>query len=172
MAVDALVGRWRAGEGRRAFSGVLYDARPQRPGADPRRVMLLTPHTYMNRSGQAVRALADFYKAQPQDVLVVLDDLALPVGRIRARAQGSSGGHNGLADVLAAVGGQDVPRLRIGIGPVPEGVDAMDFVLRPFEPGELEMIRPAVETACEAVEDWVFDGIECVMERYNRKQEN
>ena len=172
MALEALVRRWRLGDGRQAFGGLLHDVRPARPDAGRRRVMLLAPQTYMNCSGQAVREAAAFYKAEHQDVLVVLDDMALPVGRLRARAGGSAGGHNGLADVLAALGAEDVPRLRIGIGAPPGEMDAIDFVLRPFEPGELETIRRAVGTAAEAVEDWVFNGIEYVMERYNRKEEN
>jgi PTH1 family peptidyl-tRNA hydrolase len=172
MVVETLVCKWQVGPGRNAFGGLLYEAGPARPDCGRRRVMLLTPQTYMNCSGRAVGELAGFYKAERQDILVVLDDMALPTGRLRARARGSAGGHNGLADVLAALGGEDVQRLRIGIGPPPGRMDAMDFVLRPFEPDELEMIRQAVKAAAEAVEDWVFNGMDYVMEKYNRKDEN
>ncbi len=171
MVVEALCRRWQTGDGRRAFGGRFYDVRPERAESGRRRVMMLTPLTYMNCSGRAVRRMADFYKAQRRDILVVLDDMALEPGRLRARSQGSPGGHNGLADVLASLGGQDVPRLRIGIGTAPE-MDATDFVLRLFETGESETISRAIEIAAEAVEDWVFDGIECVMEKYNKKGES
>jgi PTH1 family peptidyl-tRNA hydrolase len=172
MVLDALVRRWRLGKGRRAFGGVFYDARCSRAKAGRRRAMLLAPQTYMNCSGRAVREMAEFYKAERREILVVLDDMALPVGKLRARAAGSDGGHNGLADVLSALGGQDVPRLRIGIGQAPAGIDATDFVLRPFGPDELEPVERAIGAAAGAVEDWVFNGIEYVMERYNRKEQS
>ncbi|MFB3894323.1 MAG: aminoacyl-tRNA hydrolase [Phycisphaerae bacterium] len=165
----ALERRWKFGRGREAFSGVLCDARVSRPGESERRVMLLAPQTYMNCSGRAVRAMADFYKAAPRDILIVLDDMALPPGRLRARAEGSAGGHNGLADVLAAMGTTAVPRLRIGIGAPPGAADRKDFVLSPFAGDEVETMKAAVELAAAAVEDWVFGGIECVMAKYNRK---
>jgi len=171
MVVEGLVRRWQMGAGRTAFGGRLYEARPARPDAGTRRVMLLMPQTYMNCSGQAVRDLAAFYKARRREIRAVLDDMALPLGRLRVRAQGSAGGHKGLTDVLDAMGGQDVPRLRIGIGQPTGGIDATDFVLRPFEPAELETVRQAISSACDAVEDWVFNGIDYVMERYNRKED-
>jgi len=167
--LEALRRRWDLDKGRRAFEGRLNDARVQRPGTGVRRAMLLEPHTYMNCSGRAVRQMADFYKAACEDLLIVLDDMALPVGRLRARAEGSAGGHNGLTDVLAALCSEKVPRLRIGIGPPPGSMDPKDFVLSPFLDEELATIRQAVPRAAEAVEDWLFHDIAYVMDKYNRK---
>jgi len=166
--IESLRGRWGLDAGRHAFSGVVIE---WRAGTDeaPRRVMLFKPHTYMNLSGRAAADIARFYKADPQEVLVVLDDLALPLGQLRARAGGSAGGHNGLSDVLAALGTEQVPRLRIGIGPRPEQIDAMSFVLQRFTPDEQAVVDEALQLGARAVEDWVRDGIACVMNRYNRK---
>ena len=161
--------RWGADAGRSAFGGRVYDARPSRQDAGARRVMLFEPHTYMNRSGRAVQELAAFYKAAAGDMLVVLDDLNLPLGRLRARASGTAGGQKGLADVLQALGTQDVPRLRIGIGQPPPRMDATDFVLSVFTEDEEEVIGVAVAQAADAVEDWLFSGLTLVMEKYNRK---
>jgi len=161
--------RWRPGAGREAFDGRLYDARPSR-GGESRRVMLLAPQTYMNASGRAVRRLADFYKAEPADVLIVMDDLALPLAALRLRPSGSAGGHNGLADILRAMGTDQVPRLRIGIGAKPPGWDQADYVLSRFRPDEREEIDVAIRLAADAVEDWVFDGMDAAMEKHNRRR--
>ena len=169
--VDRLVERYAAGEGKAAFGGQLWQARPERPAGERPRVTLFEPHTYMNCSGQAVAELVAFYKARPADVLVVMDDMNLPPGRLRMRAEGSAGGQKGLADILARLGTQAVPRLRIGIGSPPGRMDGADFVLSKFSPNELEDMEAAVASAADAVSDWVFHGIEYAMERHNRKPE-
>ena len=169
--VDALVRRWGAGKGRKAFDGVAFDARVALGGRD-RRVTLFQPQTYMNLSGSAVGQLAGFYKAELNDVLVVLDDMALPLGQLRFRAGGSSGGHRGLADVLGTVGSEELPRLRIGIGSPPPSCEASDFVLRRFDGGEQEIIDRAVELAGRAVEDWIVLGLTYLMGNYNKKTES
>jgi PTH1 family peptidyl-tRNA hydrolase len=115
--------------------------------------------------------MVSFYKADLDDLLVVLDDIALPLGALRMRAVGSAGGHNGLADVLMHLGSQEVPRLRIGVGAPLENMDAADFVLGPFGSDETEIIERAVNLAARAVEDWVFSGIDYVMDNYNQKVE-
>lgn len=166
--VEALARRWQAGPPREAFGGRLHDARAVRAGRE-RRVMLLAPQTYMNCSGRAARELLTFYKAAREDLLVVLDDLALPPGAMRMRGEGSSGGHKGLDDVLEALGGQDVPRLRLGIGGPPPGMDPADYVLQDFRPEEEDVIGRTINLAADAVEDWVFHGVEYVMNAYNRK---
>ena len=169
MVVQELARRWSADGPRGAFDGQLYDARVELAGAQ-QRVMLLMPMTYMNRSGSAVGQLAKFYKAEPQDILVVSDDLALSTGRLRARANGSAGGQKGLDDVLSALGTQSVPRLRIGIGSPPGTMSAADYVLTAFSEDELAAIRLAVDKAALAVEDWLTNGITYVMDRYNRRE--
>lgn len=170
-AVDALAARWATGEGRNAFGGRLFDARVVLGGSQ-RRVMLFQPHTFMNLSGSAVGQLVGFYKADRQDLLVVLDDMALALGQLRFRSGGSSGGHKGLADVLAALGSEEVPRLRIGIGSPPPGCDASDFVLRTFDADEQATADEAVARAAQAVEDWVVHGLTYVMDKYNKRMES
>ncbi len=167
--VQALRERWNAGDGRRAFSGRLYDTRLSPPGTGAHRVMMLAPQTFMNRSGQAVRELTAFYKAENENMLIVLDDMSLPLGRLRARADGSAGGHNGLADILTSMGTNELPRLRIGIGCPPPERDQIDFVLSAFSADETEVINVAIQLAADAVEDWVLHGVTYVMDRYNQK---
>jgi PTH1 family peptidyl-tRNA hydrolase len=168
--VELLSGRWTAGPGREAFEARVADACMSR-GARRAKVTLLEPMTFMNRSGRSVRQAVDFYKVPPENVLVVLDDLNLPLGRLRARPEGSAGGQKGLDDILRHLGTRGVPRLRIGIGAPPGGWDPADYVLSHFSDGELEEIRTAEQEAADAVEDWVFDGLTSVMERYNRKKD-
>ncbi|NLF31817.1 MAG: aminoacyl-tRNA hydrolase [Planctomycetes bacterium] len=162
MVVDRLVDRWSAGPSRNAFDGLFWDAR-----VDGRRVGLLEPMTFMNVSGRSVAAMARFYKAAPSDILVVLDDLALPPGVIRLRADGSAGGHNGLQDVITALGTQEVPRLRLGIGPAPAGMDAADYVLAAMDEDAMASANQAVDQAVAAVEDWLTLGVGEAMNRHN-----
>ena len=169
MVLEALRQRWNWDGGRKMFGGLLYDGRATGPDGQSQRVLLLEPHTYMNASGQAVATAAGFHKVPPCDVLVVLDDMALELGRLRVRPGGSAGGHNGLSDVLRALGTSEVGRLRVGIGSPPPGA-WIDFVLTAFSAEEQEVIRPAVKLAAAAVEDWVFRGMAWVMNHYNRSE--
>jgi PTH1 family peptidyl-tRNA hydrolase len=121
----------------------------------------------MNRSGGSVLAARDFYKLADEELLVVCDDLNLPLAKLRFRARGSSGGQKGLSDTIRCLETEDFARLRIGIGAAPEGWDPADFVLARFTPAELPAIREAVERAAEAVADWVRRGTEYCMNRYN-----
>ena len=167
--LDGLQRRWNADGPRQAFDGLVWDARvgagPKRPGT---RVVLLAPQTYMNCGGRSVAQMVRFYRADVEDVLVVLDDIALVPGQIRARAGGSAGGHNGLTDVLASLATDQVPRLRIGIGQ-PGRMDQVDFVLSRFSADEEPAVESAIAASVDAVEDWVLDGIRCVMDKYNRR---
>jgi len=168
--LEALARRWAMGPEREAHGGLFQEARigpPGEVGGAARRVMLLRPLTYMNHSGRAVGALTSYYRIAAEDVLVVLDELALPPGRLRLRTCGSAGGHKGLADVLAALGEQTVPRVRLGIGPTPADRDAVTFVLRPFGEHELEAIEQAIAWAVDAAEEWVFRPPGDVMAKYN-----
>ena len=172
MVLDRLAERWQADSSKRAFSGQVVEARPARPGCDGSKVVLLKPETYMNRSGQAAREMLRFFKADAADLLVVLDDTALALGRIRARESGSGGGHNGLSDIMKALASQDINRLRIGIDPAPGMMELSDYVLGKFTAAQIEQIGPAIEQAADAVEDWIFEGITYVMDKYNRKPDN
>jgi peptidyl-tRNA hydrolase, PTH1 family len=169
--IEVLRARLGLPPGRKSFDGVIAE---WRTGAaeSPGRVFFLEPHTFMNLSGRSVSLAAAFYKVQPADVLVVMDDMALPLGQVRARARGSAGGHNGLADVLAAMGTTDVPRLRIGIASPPAVMDPKDYVLGAFTAGERAAMRESLQRAADAVEDWARHGITFVMNRYNPKAES
>jgi PTH1 family peptidyl-tRNA hydrolase len=133
-------------------------------------VLLVKPHTYMNRSGQAMGPLLEEPDFTPsRDLLVLVDDAAIPLGSFRLRARGSAGGHNGLKSIEAALGSREYARLRIGVGPAPEGLDDLaDFVLDPFEEAEDSVLAPLWLVMAEAVECWVSDGIELAMTRFNR----
>ncbi len=131
------------------------------------RVLLVKPLTFMNLSGEAVAALAAFYKVDLAEVLVVCDDVNLPVGRLRARPGGSDGGNNGLKSVAASLGTDDYARLRIGVGRGETGRDLADHVLSRFTPEEQSGIDEAVPRAADAIEMWIDDGTARVMNAFN-----
>jgi PTH1 family peptidyl-tRNA hydrolase len=126
----------------------------------------MKPLTYMNDSGVAVRAAADFYKVAPADVLVVYDDMDLPLGKIRLREQGSAGGHNGLKSVIVHLKTDAVVRIRVGIGR-PEGRGSVGHVLGGFRPDERPWVDDALKDAADAVELVLADGAIAAMNRYN-----
>lgn len=135
-------------------------------------VVVLKPQTYMNHSGQALAPLLATPEFTPaHDLLVLVDDAALPLGTFRLRSRGSSGGHNGLKSIQAALGSQAYARLRIGTGPVPDGVDLADFDLARFPRDELAVLADLLPTLVDGVTCWVTRGIETAMNRFNRKPE-
>ncbi len=131
---------------------------------------LVKPQTYMNRSGAVLAPLRASEPFDPtRELLVLVDEVALPVGRFRLRAAGSDGGHNGLKSIEAALLSREYPRLRIGVGPLPPGLgDRADYVLDECEPEERRTIDELMQTMTEAVECWLTDGIEIAMNRFNR----
>jgi peptidyl-tRNA hydrolase, PTH1 family len=131
------------------------------------RLLLVWPHTYMNRSGASVLAARDFYKLTNEELLIVCDDLNLPLAKLRIRAAGSAGGQKGLADVIRVLGTEELPRLRIGIGPAPANWDAADYVLGKFTRQEMPMIEEAAMRGAEAVESWAVRGMQACMNEYN-----
>ena len=131
------------------------------------RALLLCPTTYMNNSGASVQVACDFYKMPHEQLLVVCDDLNLPLAKLRFRAKGSSGGQKGLADVIRRLGAEQFARLRIGIGSPPEGWEATDYVLGKFTRQQMPEIEQAVWQAADAVALWARDGIERCMNQYN-----
>lgn len=130
-------------------------------------VLLMKPETFMNLSGRAVRQAVDFYKLSIADVLIVCDDIALPLGKLRVRAKGSHGGQNGLRNIQESLGTADYARLRIGIDAPGEFIDAADYVLSRFKAGERTAISDAVALAGQAVLHWVRFGIDDCMNRVN-----
>lgn len=133
---------------------------------DDQRILLVQPETFMNLSGRCVRQVVDFYQVPLADLLVVCDDINLPLGKLRARARGTHGGHNGLRDIQQHLGTTDYARLRLGVG-APEREDAIDHVLGRFRPGERPVIEEAVAQAAQAVLVWVRQGIEVCMNQIN-----
>lgn len=131
------------------------------------RVLLVAPQTFMNLSGRSVRAVRDFYKVEVPDVLVICDDVNLPVGQLRLRKSGSAGGQKGLADIIRQLGTEEVPRLRLGVGGRPEHMDLADHVLGRFGGSEQPAINEAVNRAADACETWLASGLEAAMNRYN-----
>ncbi|MFM9024408.1 MAG: aminoacyl-tRNA hydrolase [Planctomycetaceae bacterium] len=129
--------------------------------------LLLWPLTWMNLSGSSVLAARDFYKIDDAEMLVICDDFNLGLGTIRMRPSGSAGGQNGLADILTRLGSAAVPRLRLGIGPVPPGWKSADFVLGRFSTAERQELGPVLDRAADAAEEWVAVGIQTAMNRYN-----
>ena len=132
-----------------------------------REAILAKPKTFMNLSGEAVGRIAAFHKIDPADVLIVVDDVQLPLGRLRCRPSGSAGGHNGLKSVIQHLGSQDFPRLRVGVGRGDPQWDLADHVLSPFQGGEQESARQAVARAADAVEVFLQDGIGAAMNQFN-----
>ena len=133
-------------------------------------VLLMKPQTYMNESGQAVGQAARFYKIPPQRVLVVSDDINLPCGKLRIRERGSAGGHNGLKSVIAHLGSEDFPRIRIGVGAPPQGgAEQIDWVLGVPRNADWDDFSAACAHAAKAVPDYILLGPAKAMERYNRK---
>ena len=135
------------------------------------RVVLLKPQTYMNNSGQSLRAAADFYKVEPEQIIVISDDIDLEQGQLRIRLKGSAGGHNGLKSIIQHLGAQDFPRVRVGIGGKPEGWDLADYVLGQLKGNDAEAMQTAYHTAADAVEAMISEGGDIAMNRYNRKPE-
>lgn len=135
---------------------------------DGRGVLLMKPQTYMNLSGDAVQQAMAFYKVALDHVIVVSDDISLPVGKLRVRRSGSAGGHNGLKDIIAKCGGEGFPRVKIGVGakPNPE-MDMADWVLSTFKNGDAEEIERAVKSAAEAVLSVICDGVDKAMNKFN-----
>jgi len=164
---EALAARAAASAWREKFAALLAEAR-----WGTERVVLARPLTYMNLSGQAVRELVDFWKVEQEDLLVVVDDFALDLGRIRIRAEGSAGGHNGLESIIAHLGREQFARIRVGIGPVPKGVDQAAYVLSEFPAGERPVLEEAIDRAADAAECWILMGLQEAMSRFNRPKDD
>jgi len=132
-------------------------------------VLLIKPMSFMNRIGYPLFAVAQFYKILPQEMLIVLDDLALPVGRLRLRARGGSGGHNGLQSIITQFGTEEIPRLRIGIGEAPRD-GSVDYVLSRFFDEEKPLVRSAISRAVEAVKCAIDNGPVSAMNTFNKTE--
>lgn len=134
------------------------------------KVMLAQPQTYMNNSGESVRALADFYKLEPEEIIIIYDDISLEVGQIRVRAKGSAGGHNGIKSIISHLGTQEFPRVKIGVGAKPEGTDLVKHVLGRFSKEEDAMFQNVFSLANLAVSTILTDGVEAAMNQVNGRK--
>jgi len=159
--LDVLARRLDVTIRRRSFNALVEDAL-----LGDVKLVLLKPQQYMNRSGHAVATAAGYYKVAAGDVMVVLDDMALPTGQLRIRAKGSAGGHNGLKDIIAQMGTDSFARLRLGVGDCGTR-DAAEYVLSRFGSAERDAIEQATEQAVDAVLYWAKQGTAAAMNRYN-----
>jgi PTH1 family peptidyl-tRNA hydrolase len=140
-----------------------WDALSAKCGA----MLLVKPLSFMNRSGYSLFAVAQFYKIEPQEILVVLDDFSLSIGRLRLRARGGPGGHNGLESVIVQFGTEEIPRLRIGIGAAPREGSA-DYVLSRFFDEEKPIVRSTIDRAVEALKCAIDNGLVSAMNTFNK----
>ena len=160
--VTYLAGKWGIKVAERRTKVVLGQGRV----AD-RPVVLARPRTFMNRSGEGVEYLLSRFATTPQDLVIIYDDMDLPLGKIRIRPGGSAAGHKGIKSIIAQLSTQEFPRVRVGIGSPPADVDGMDYVLSPFTRQERPFIEKAVRDVGEAVSSLLQEGIEAAMNRFN-----
>lgn len=166
MTADILASRWGDQDAWRKADNAAYLEKRM-----PEKCWVIKPTTYMNNSGVAVADFANFYHIPPEDVLVIQDDMDLPVGTLRIRRKGSSGGHNGLKSIERALGSQAYPRIKVGIGhPVHQEQAVISHVLHPFQGEDKEKIQEALEQAADAVEAWMQGAdVGELMQRFNKK---
>jgi len=163
MVIDEIAKRANASGTRNRLHAEITEARYQ-----GYRVVLAKPQTFMNDSGKSVRELMNWYKVDPDDVLIVMDELDLPFGRLRLRPDGSAGGHNGLKSVIRETGTSDFPRLRVGIGrPEQAGRQAIGHVLSTFSPDEQAHLNTVITAAADTVDGWLEDGLLATMNAIN-----
>ncbi|CAM4485947.1 aminoacyl-tRNA hydrolase [Paenibacillus tarimensis] len=163
MVVDTLAKRWGISVTQSKFKALVGEGHVQ-----GERVYLIKPMTYMNLSGETVRAFMDFYKAELDDFIVVYDDLDTEIGKIRLRYQGSAGGHNGIKSIIQHTGTQSFNRVRMGISRPAPGVNIADYVLSPFAKSEHDQLAGMIEAAADALEYALSHPYEQTMARYNR----
>ena len=161
-AVTAIADKYNMTINNRKFKGLYADG-----FIGGEKVLLVQPQTYMNLSGECVREVVDFYKLNPDEMIIICDDINLDVGRLRIRKKGSAGGHNGLKNIIAHLGTEEFPRIRVGVGEKTEGWDLADYVLARFDKNSEPVIREALASVVGAVETWISDGIDTAMNRYN-----
>jgi peptidyl-tRNA hydrolase, PTH1 family len=164
--VDLLAKRWQIGlSDRKQFQGIYGEG----IGANNTKIRLLKPQTFMNLSGQSVRATIDWFKLTPESVLVVYDDLDLPLGKIRLRLSGSAGGHNGMKSIISHLGTQKFPRVRLGIGQSTGEKDTIAHVLGKFSKAETVVVDEVIYLVNDAIEMSLKQGVEKAMSLYNSR---
>ena len=162
MVLDALAEKWKAPLKKIKFKAIIAEDR-----FNDDKVVLTKPLTYMNDSGRAVAPLLRFYKCPPENLLVIHDDLDLPLGTLRIRPSGSTAGQRGMESITQMIGTQEFPRMRLGISRPPGQMDPKEYVLKKFLPAEEELKRMVINQAVEAVECFLTDGLIKAMKTYN-----
>ncbi len=165
MYLDALAEHLGATDWRNKYDALVAEAR-----IGSEKVLLVKPLTYMNESGRAIGPLMNFYKLDPEDIIVAHDDMDIPVGTVRIRKKGSAGGHNGMKSILYHVGDENFPRIRIGIGRPLPGWTVVKHVLAPFAPEDVEKIQEAVKYLVPAAECIITEGADMAMNKFNPKK--
>ncbi len=141
-----------------------------RGAIEGQKVLLAKPQTFMNLSGESLRALTDYYKVLPEELIVIYDDISLPPGQLRIRLKGSAGGHNGIKNIIAHLGTQEFPRIKVGVGEKPPRMDLKDYVLSRFSKGEQELMDAAFREAAQAAVMMICDGADRAMNHFNTKK--
>lgn len=163
-AVDKIANQWQLKwQENKRFQGLIAEGYSHKG----KQIRLLKPLTYMNRSGQSVRAVMDWYKIDPQSILVIYDDMDLPIGRLRMRLSGSAGGHNGIKSIITHINTQNFPRLRLGIGKSNNSQETVSHVLGKFTPDERKIITKILTLSYDSVAFSLKEGIEKAMSLYN-----
>lgn len=158
LAIDHIILKLGLGEPKFKFRGEFWKNQE---------ILFLKPLTFMNLSGLSVRDICDFYKLEPENILIIYDDLALPYGKLRLRAKGSAGGHNGLASIIGALGTLEIPRLRIGLGGNPENIDMKNRVLGRLNTEERDALPEILDKVYSAVKNWLELDIQKAMSSIN-----
>ena len=161
--IDSIVNNLNCGRPSSKFDGAVWGPL----NAKEEKFFLLKPYTFMNNSGISVRQTASFYKIPPENILIVLDDVNLPLGRMRIRAKGSAGGHNGLKSIIAHLGSQDFPRLRIGVDHCPPNYDLPSWVLGRFSHSDRDIVDKAISYASDFCLEWCSSSVEKLMNKVN-----
>ena len=164
--LEELSRRWGVQINKKKFNGMIAET-----SYNGQRVVLCQPQTFMNASGECVQELLQWYKCPLENMIVIYDDIDLPLSRLRVRKSGSAGTHNGMRSILGCIGNQQgFPRIRVGVGAKPEGWDLADWVLSTYRiREEREEMEKAFTRAADCVEDWIKNGIEHAMQQYNGK---
>ena len=166
-AVERLADRYRISVSTRKFQALCGTG-----AIEGQKVLLLKPQTYMNLSGESIRAACEFYRADPEEALIVLhDDVSLPPGQLRVRGRGSAGGHNGLKSIIGCLGTQNFLRVKIGVGEKPEGWDLADHVLGHFPAEDRAVMQEAFGRAAEAAAMLLTEPLERVMNEFNTRRD-
>ena len=164
MVIDELFERYKVSNFKTKFHSVYSEVM-----INSEKVLLVKPTTFMNNSGIAIREIMDFYKIDPEDLMVIYDDIDIGFSDVRIRKKGSSGSHNGMKSIIYQIQSEEFPRIRIGVGKKHENQDLANFVLSRFSKEELEDIEIAIKFAADGVESFINKGIDFAMNNYNRK---